>query len=176
MGEVNGNTFNSKQCFAICLKLPCPNLEISKKLSDPICSVFFLIHNCLKDIYLMSNIYLSLLIYIYIYIFFFFFQIDNPHLKLNVPKRVFSLHFTIFFMIYANLYNMVLTISKTLGDENWTNTQYYDIWIFIGYFCKHYKYDVFLLELPQWFCLRTSLVTSYECRSMNRFLRSAWNT
>ena len=64
---------------------------------------------------------------------FFFFQIDNPHQKRNVPKRVFSLHFTIFFMLYANLY-MALTISKTLCGENWTNTQYYDIWVFIGFF------------------------------------------
>jgi hypothetical protein len=58
LGEVNGD--NSKQCFATCLKLPCPNLVISEKLSDLICSVVFFIHNYLKDIYLMSNIYLSL--------------------------------------------------------------------------------------------------------------------
>ena len=40
LGEVNGD--NSKQCFATCLKLPCPNLVISKKLSDLICSVYVL--------------------------------------------------------------------------------------------------------------------------------------
>jgi hypothetical protein len=39
LGEVNGD--NSRQYFATCLKLPCPNLVISKKLSDLICSVFF---------------------------------------------------------------------------------------------------------------------------------------
>jgi hypothetical protein len=37
LGEVNGDY--SKQCLATCLKLPCPNLVISKKLSDLICSV-----------------------------------------------------------------------------------------------------------------------------------------
>jgi hypothetical protein len=59
LGEVNGDY--SKQCLATCLKLPCPNLVISKKLSDLICSVCVLYQNCLKDIYLMSNIYLCLL-------------------------------------------------------------------------------------------------------------------
>ena len=48
-----------KHCFTAPLKLPCPNLV--NTMSELICSGFFFIHNYLKDIFSMSNFYLSTL-------------------------------------------------------------------------------------------------------------------